>query len=240
MRNEHTPIAVEGYPFIAIAGVAALLLLLMPWKLPAIAAFVVTMFIAYFFRNPERQVPADENTVVAPADGVIIHLGASAEEHLDAEMTKISIFMSVFNVHVNRAPVTGRVTETFYSSGKFLDVRDERATFENERAGLVLESPCGNRIVVVQVAGLIARRIVCYLKKGDAIRRGERYGIIRFGSRLDIYLPSDTDIRVAVGEKTVAGETILGYLNLPPAADSRAAVAGKSDAAGHLPRTTKR
>ncbi len=104
--------------------------------------------------------------MVAPADGVIIYLGESREQHLNAEMTKISIFMSVFNVHVNRSPISGRVIETFYTRGKFLDVRDERATFENERAGLVLESPVGTRIAVVQVAGLIARRIVCYLQQG--------------------------------------------------------------------------
>jgi phosphatidylserine decarboxylase len=127
-------------------------------------------------------------------------------------MTKISIFMSVFNVHVNRSPISGRIIDTFYCRGKFLDVRDERATFENERAGLLLESPRGITIVVVQVAGLIARRIVCYPQKGDTVMRGERYGLIRFGSRLDVYLPRNTDLRVMVGDKTLAGETVLGYL----------------------------
>lgn len=212
MRNENTPIAVEGYPFIIVAGFVTLAFALLSWKLPAVAAFCLTLFITYFFRNPERVIPSEENAVVAPADGVIIYLGQSREEHLNAEMTKISIFMSVFNVHVNRAPISGRVIETFYTRGKFLDVRDERATFENERAGLVLESPVGTRIAVVQVAGLIARRIVCYLHKGDSVKRGERYGLIRFGSRLDVYLPPDSDLRVAVGDKTVAGETVLGYL----------------------------
>jgi phosphatidylserine decarboxylase len=212
MRNGNTPIAVEGYPFIILAGFVTLLFALLSWKLTAVAAFCLTLFITYFFRNPERVIPDEENAVVAPADGVIIYLGQSREEHLNAEMTKISIFMSVFNVHVNRAPIFGRVIETFYTRGKFLDVRDERATFENERAGLVLESPVGTRIAVVQVAGLIARRIVCYLHKGDAVKRGERYGLIRFGSRLDVYLPRDADLRAAVGDKTVAGETVLGYL----------------------------
>ena len=213
MRNENTPIAVEGYPFIIVAGFVTLVFALLSWKLIAFAAFCLTLFIAYFFRNPKRAIPENENAVVAPADGVIIYLGQSREEHLNAEMTKISIFMSVFNVHVNRSPISGRVIDTFYTRGKFLDVRDERATFENERAGLVLESPLGTRIAVVQVAGLIARRIVCYLHKGDAVKRGERYGLIRFGSRLDVYLPRDTDLRVAVGDKTVAGETVLGYLS---------------------------
>jgi len=213
MRNEKTLIAVEGYPFITVAGFITLAFALLSWKLPAVAGLCLTLFITYFFRNPERAVPENENAVVAPADGVIIYLGQSLEEHLNAEMTKISIFMSVFNVHINRSPISGRVIETFYSRGKFLDVRDERATFENERAVLVLESPRGTRIAVVQVAGLIARRIVCYLHKGDAVKMGERYGLIRFGSRLDVYLPRDTDMRVAVGDKTVAGETVLGYLS---------------------------
>jgi phosphatidylserine decarboxylase len=213
MRNENTPIAVEGYPFIVLAGFVTMLFALLSWKMPAVLLFILTLFITYFFRNPERAVPEDENAVVAPADGVIIYLGPSSEEHAAGEMTKISIFMSVFNVHINRAPISGRVIETFYNRGRFLDVRDERATFENERSGLVLENPGGTRIVVVQVAGLIARRIVCYLKKGDQAIRGERYGLIRFGSRLDVYIPMNSDLRVKMGDKTVSGVTILGYLH---------------------------
>jgi phosphatidylserine decarboxylase len=150
--------------------------------------------------------------VVAPADGVVIYQGIVRESHLDEEMLKVSIFMSVFNVHINRVPLSGRVVDTFYVRGKFLDVRHELATFENEQKGLVLETAGGVRIVVVQVAGLIARRIVCYPKKDDTVRRGERYGLIRFGSRLDIYLPKETELRVSMGDKTVAGETILGIL----------------------------
>jgi len=212
MRNENTPIAVEGYPFIVLAGFVTMFFALLSWKIIAVIAFFLTLFITYFFRNPERNVPEDENVVVAPADGIIIYLGPSSEEHVTTEMTKISIFMSVFNVHVNRSPITGRVAETFYNRGKFLDVRDERATFENERSGLLLEDARGTRIVVVQVAGLIARRIICYLQKGDQAIRGERYGLIRFGSRLDVYIPMNSDMRVKMGDKTIAGETILGYL----------------------------
>ena len=212
MRNENTPIAVEGYPFICGAGFITVVFALLAWKFLAVVALALTLFIAFFFRNPQRVVPEDENAVVAPADGVIIYLGPSVAEHLDAELTKVSIFMSVFNVHVNRSPIAGRVVDTCYHHGKFLDVRDERATFENERASLVMESAKGIRIVVVQVAGLIARRIVCYPGKGDSLARGERYGLIRFGSRLDVFLPPNAKVRVAVGEKTVAGETILGYL----------------------------
>lgn len=217
MRNENTPIAVEGYPFIAIAGVLTLILAAVSWHVPVVWAgtaffLAVTLFIAFFFRNPERITPGDENAVIAPADGVVIYLGPAREEHLGVETTKISIFMSVFNVHINRAPVSGTVLDTFYVKGKFLDVRDERATFENEQAGLVIETARGLRLAVVQVAGLIARRIVCYAGKGDRLSRGGRYGLIRFGSRLDIYLPTATEIKVALGEKTVAGETVLGIL----------------------------
>ncbi len=212
MRNENTPIAVEGYPFIAAAAFVTVVLALISWKIPAVIALALTLFIIYFFRNPERVTPADENAVVAPADGVVVYLGNAHEAHLDAEMLKISIFMSVFNVHVNRAPLSGKILDTFYVRGKFLDVRHERASFENEQKGIILESARGVKIVFVQVAGLIARRIVCYPKIGDLLRRGDRYGLIRFGSRLDIYLPKTTDLRVALGDVTVAGETILGYL----------------------------
>jgi phosphatidylserine decarboxylase len=211
-RNEKTPIAVEGYPFLAGAVLITVLLVVLSWKVLAGVALCMTLFIAYFFRNPERLTPEDERSVISPADGVVIYLGEAREEHLAADMLKISIFMSVFNVHVNRAPVSGRVIDAFYRKGKFLDVRDECATFENEQSGLVVEADGGARLVVVQVAGLIARRIVCYAKKGDSMTRGERYGLIRFGSRLDIYLPKGSEPHVAMGVKTVAGETILGYL----------------------------
>ncbi|WP_306534883.1 phosphatidylserine decarboxylase family protein [Geobacter sp.] len=217
MRNTNTPIAAEGYPFIAGAAVITVALAVLCSKMPAFLILAVlfgalTLFIVFFFRNPERTTPADDNAVIAPADGMVIYLGPSREEHLGEEMTKISIFMSVFNVHVNRVPVTGKVLDSFYIKGKFLDVRDERATFENEQAGLVIETAKGMKMVVVQVAGLIARRIVCYASKGDHLVRGRRYGLIRFGSRLDVYLPRETAVRVKMGDKTVAGETILGIL----------------------------
>ncbi len=213
MRNRNTPIAVEGYPFVAVATFITVVSALLAWKLLVVVGLCATLFIALFFRNPERIPPEDAQAVLAPADGVVIYLGDAHEEHLDADMLKISIFMSVFNVHINRVPITGRVVETFYKKGKFLDVRDECATFENEQSGMVMETEGGARLVVVQVAGLIARRIVCYAEKGDLLTRGTRYGLIRFGSRLDIYLPKGTEPRVALGTKTVAGETILGMLS---------------------------
>lgn len=212
MRNPKAPIAIEGYPFIAAAAAVTIILFFLSWNAVALVGVVVTLFIVFFFRNPQRRIPADERMIVAPADGVVIYHGTVTEKRLDREMTKISIFMSVFNVHVNRAPLTGRVIDSFYTKGKFLDVRDARSTFENEQSGLVLETPEGVRMVVVQVAGLIARRIVCYPSVGDSLRRGQIYGLIRFGSRLDVYLPTNVDVRVAMGQKTVAGETVLGIL----------------------------
>jgi phosphatidylserine decarboxylase len=209
----------EGLPFIAGFGGAALLLYIFSESRHSLCllvlsfgALVLALFSLYFFRNPSRRTPVVDGAVVAPADGVIIYLGDAVEEHLGENMTKISIFMSVFSVHINRSPVTGRIIDNFYVSGKFLDVRDERATFENERNGLVVETASGFKLVVVQVAGLIARRIVCYPLVGQMMIQGERYGLIRFGSRLDVYLPKSSSIKVCMGQKTVAGETVLGIL----------------------------
>jgi phosphatidylserine decarboxylase len=212
MRNKNTPIATEGYPFIAGAAFVTIVAALLSWVPLAVIGFLVTAFIVFFFRNPDRIIPSDPGSVISPADGVIIYLGDAHEEHLGEDVLKISIFMSVFNVHINRMPVTGRIIDTFYKKGKFLDVRDTRATFENEQRGLILEADGGARLVVVQVAGLIARRIVCYPEKGDTVIKGTRYGLIRFGSRLDVYLPKKANLNVALGDKSVAGETILGYL----------------------------
>jgi phosphatidylserine decarboxylase len=218
MRNTHTPIAVEGYPFILGFLVLTVVVALLGHYLhpaffaPAALGLLLTVFTVFFFRNPERNTPSNENAVIAPADGEVIFLGKVVEPHTSVEMEKISIFMSVFNVHVNRAPISGKVVDAFYTKGKFFDVRDERASFENEQQGLVVEAAPGSRLVVVQVAGLIARRIVCYAKVGDMLTRGRRYGLIRFGSRLDVYLPLGTVIKVPMGQKTVAGETVLGIL----------------------------
>ena len=218
MRNTHTPIAAEGYPFIfaSLALAATLTLLGMylhpGFYAPAALFQLLTVFIVFFFRNPERTTPSNENSVIAPADGVVIFSGRVVEPHTSTEMEKISIFMSVFNVHVNRAPLSGKVVDSFYTKGKFFDVRDERASFENEQQGLVLEAAPGVRLVVVQVAGLIARRIICYAKVGDLLTRGRRYGLIRFGSRLDVYLPVGSKVQVTMGQKTCAGETVLGLL----------------------------
>jgi phosphatidylserine decarboxylase len=209
----------EGYPFIIFSSGLTLLLALSAWKLcslvlgiPAAISLLLALFILYFFRNPERQPPADERAVVAPADGRVIVVERVPETPLGMEALKISIFMSVFNVHVNRVPIGGKVLEIFYHRGRFFDARHHRASFENERNGIVLETDGGARIAFVQIAGLIARRIVCYPKVGDYLVRSERYGLIRFGSRVDVYLPADVEPLVKLGDTTAAGETVLGRL----------------------------
>lgn len=217
--NKSTLFAKEGYPFIASSAGLTVLLVLAAWKLcstvlavPAALSCVLTIFILYFFRNPERTPPGDARAVVAPADGKVIVVECVPDTPLGVPALKISIFMSVFNVHVNRIPFDGTIVDSFYHRGKFFDARDGRASFENERSGLVLETRDGVRLAFVQIAGLIARRIVCYARIGDTLQRGERYGLIRFGSRVDVYLPADVKPLVKVGDVTVAGETVLGQL----------------------------
>lgn len=217
--NNNGLIAKEGYPFIAYSVGLTVLLTLSAWKLqttvlaiPAIISFLLMLFVISFFRNPERTPPGDSKTVVAPADGTVIVVERVPETPLGTEALKISIFMSVFNVHVNRAPLDGKVIDIVYHPGRFLDARDGRASSENERNGVVLETAAGIRIAFVQIAGLIARRIICYPKVGDTLVRGTRYGLIRFGWRVDVYLPVDVEPLVKLGDTTTAGKTILGRI----------------------------
>lgn len=217
--NNSSPIAREGYPFIAYSVGLTVLLAFSAWNLsstvlfiPAALALLLTLFILYFFRNPERTAPDDSATVVAPADGKVIIVELVPETPLGTPALKISIFMSVFNVHVNRVPFDGKVIDTFHHQGKFFDARHGRASCENERNGIVLEIAGGVRIAFVQIAGLIARRIVSYPLVGDLLVRGERYGLIRFGSRVDVYLPAETKPLVKPGDTTVAGETVLARI----------------------------
>ena len=217
--NNSSPFAREGYPFIAYAVGLTVLLSVASWRLcsavliiPAALSLLLTLFVLYFFRNPERTAPADRAAVIAPADGTVIVVERVPETPLGVEALKISIFMSVFNVHVNRVPFDGKVVDTFHHQGKFFNARDGRASCENERNGIVLEIAGGVRIAFVQIAGLIARRIISYPLIGDMLVRGERYGLIRFGSRVDVYLPADAEPLVKLGDKTVAGETVLARI----------------------------
>jgi phosphatidylserine decarboxylase len=217
--NNNGIVAREGYPFIAYSAGLTILLAFSSWKLcsfvlaiPAMICLLLFLFILYFFRNPERTPPADVQAVVSPADGTVVVVEQVPETPLGAPALKISVFMSVFNVHVNRVPFDGKVVDAFHHRGKFYDARDGRASCENERNGIVLEINKGVRIAFVQIAGLIARRIISYPKSGDVLKRGERYGLIRFGSRVDVYLPVDAVPLVSLGDLAVAGETVLAKI----------------------------
>lgn len=213
MRNQNQPVAVEGYPFIGLFAFITLVFALLGWSFFTLLFLGLTLFTAYFFRNPDRFSDAEEAAVLAPADGKVIYVGPALEErYFKSEVTKISIFMSVFNVHVNRVPMSGKVVDMFYNKGQFFNAAMDKASLHNEQAGMLLENAAGRQVLVVQIAGLIARRIVTYPVIGDILQRGARYGLIRFGSRVDIYLPDDVDTQVRVGERVCCGETVLAYL----------------------------
>ncbi|MEA3465584.1 MAG: phosphatidylserine decarboxylase family protein [Thermodesulfobacteriota bacterium] len=213
MRNKNQPIAVEGYPFIAFFAFITLIFALLSWSVVTVVFLSLTLFTVYFFRNPDRTVPQGDDLIISPADGKVVFADLVKEDRfLNDEVLKISIFMSVFNVHVNRAPCSGKVVDQFYNKGQFFNAALDKASLENEQGGMVLEIAGGKKLLVVQIAGLIARRIVTYPVLGDLVERGQRYGLIRFGSRLDVYLSKDTVAQVALGDRCVAGETILGRL----------------------------
>jgi phosphatidylserine decarboxylase len=165
-----------------------------------------------FFRDPPRAVPGDERTVVAPADGRVVAVERAEDPYLRRQALKVSVFMNVFNVHSNRSPVDGEVKRSWYNPGAFFNAELDKASLENERSALWLRADAGADVTCVQIAGLIARRILCYAKAGDHLRRGDRFGFIRFGSRVDVYLPEGARVRVALGEKVRAGSTILAEL----------------------------
>ena len=203
-------IAPDGYPLIIIFALITILVYVFgkPWI--AVLSLAFTLFMVLFFRDPDRIIPVDKGVFVSPADGKVIMIKDVYEkDYLKAESKEISIFMSIFNVHVNRAPCEGNVSLIKHSPGKFLVAHKDAASIENENTVMVLEGKDG-KILVRQVAGLIARRIVCKVKVGDVLRRGERYGMIKFGSRLDVYLPKETEIKVRLGDKVKAGETVIG------------------------------
>jgi phosphatidylserine decarboxylase len=211
IRKQIPPIHPEGYIFNAIFAVITLVA---GWIFDPLfwIGLVLTIWCAYFFRDPARVTPQADDLVVSPADGVVSAVGPAApppELGLGPEpMLRISIFMSVFDVHVNRAPMAGRIAKIAYRPGIFLNADLDKASEDNERNGLVIDTSAG-RIGVVQIAGLIARRIVCFVSQGDSVDAGERFGLIRFGSRVDVYLPHGARALAAIGTQAVAGETIL-------------------------------
>jgi phosphatidylserine decarboxylase len=205
----HPIIAREGWVFVALALAVALVLTITGLWILAALAWLAFAFIVQFFRDPPRAVPQDPNTVLSPADGKIVRVEQARDPYLDRDALKISVFMNVFNVHSNRSPVDATVVAAWYHAGAFLNAALEKASLENERSALHLRSPAGRDVTCVQVAGLIARRILCYAKPGDTLARGQRYGFIRFGSRVDVYVSPDARAKVAVGDVVFATETIL-------------------------------
>jgi phosphatidylserine decarboxylase len=222
IRGVLVPIRKEGYPFIAIAAVAALLLGQLWSPLGWILA-VITLWICYFFRDPPRVTPMRDGLIISPADGRVSLITTAvppAELELPAEpMTRVSVFMNVFDCHVNRSPATGRIVQILYSPGLFLNAELDKASEDNERNALVIETGA-TRIGVVQIAGLVARRIVSWAETGQAIGAGERIGMIRFGSRVDVYFPEGTKPLVAEGQTAHAGETVIADLRAPDRAMS--------------------
>ena len=211
------PIHKEGYKFIFIFAIATAILALLSNFLGVIG-LVATLWCIFFFRDPERFVPLEDSAIISPADGVVtrVEYGAEAPEELGfgkTKFNKISIFLNVFNVHVNRVPLSGLVTKVVYRPGKFLSANADDASVENERNSVVVKNSNGTEIVFVQVAGLVARRIISDIKEGQEVVAGQRYGIIRFGSRADLYFPENVEIKSLLGQTMVGGETIIAKIN---------------------------
>ncbi|MDO8958499.1 MAG: phosphatidylserine decarboxylase [Rhodocyclaceae bacterium] len=205
----HPLIAKEGWPFLAASGAAAVATTVFAGWLWSAPLWLVFVFVLQFFRDPPRPVPGDAKSILAPADGRIVVIEPALDPWLNRETLKISVFMNVFNVHSNRSPVDGAVVQRWYHPGKFINADLDKASTENERNALHLRTADGQDITCVQVAGLIARRILCYVAAGDKLERGQRYGFIRFGSRVDLYLPKDVRVKVGVGDTVQATSTIL-------------------------------
>jgi phosphatidylserine decarboxylase len=219
IRQQLVPISPEGYPFIGAFAFASLILFWL-WTPLGWIGTVLTLWCVYFFRDPPRVTPVRDGIVVAPADGRISMVTSAAPPHElglgDKLLPRVSIFMSVFDCHINRSPVAGKVERIVYQPGKFFNADLDKASLDNERNSLVIATPSA-RIAVVQIAGLVARRIVCFVRDGQPLSAGERFGMIRFGSRLDVYLPEGVTPQVAVGQTAIAGETVLADLRVPDA-----------------------
>ena len=219
-----TPTNKAGWPFIIGFAVVSVILAMISGILGAIG-LVLTLWCLYFFRDPIRMVPSTDGLVISPADGRVTDVAEGVPlpkerradpldgQDEDGDFTRVSIFLSVFDVHVNRIPASGTIKKIVYRPGLFLNAGNERASIENERCAALLDLTDGRELAFVQIAGLIARRIICDAKEGDSVQKGQRYGLIRFGSRMDIYLPKGVTAQVAIGQRAVGGETVLANLN---------------------------
>lgn len=211
----HPILAKEGWPFISITVFLAVLIHYLGGFCWALPFYIITLFVLQFFRDPARDIPSQTNAVLSPADGRVIVVEKARDVYADRDALKISVFMNVFNVHSNRMPVDGEVVKAHYFSGQFFNADLAKASAQNERNALVIKTNDGQIVTSVQVAGLIARRILCYVGVGHLAKRGERYGFIRFGSRVDIYLPTDAVPCVTIGDTVSASSTILAKLTNP-------------------------
>ena len=212
MTYNHPIIAKEGWPFLIGIGIVVLLITYFAGMVYAWPFWIIFLFVLQFFRDPQRLLPIAENAVLAPADGRVIIVEKTEDPYANRSALKISIFMNVFNVHSNRVAVNGRIKSIQYFPGKFFNADLDKASIENERNAVIIES-AGHIVTLVQVAGLIARRILCYAHVGDFVKKGERYGFIRFGSRVDVYLPTEAEPLVSVGDKVYATSTLLAILS---------------------------
>lgn len=208
----HPIIAREGWPFVAIALVATVVLAWLFGTVGGLVGLAALAFVVQFFRDPPREIPSQPGIVLSPADGRIVSVGKARDPWLERDALKISVFMNVFNVHSNRSPVDGEVKQRWYNPGAFVNAALDKASTENERNALWIKTRDGQDVTCVQVAGLIARRILCYVDAGKPLARGERYGFIRFGSRVDVYLPPGARPKVTVGDKVSATATVLAEL----------------------------
>jgi phosphatidylserine decarboxylase len=209
MNYPHPIIAREGWPFVAFSVFIALAATLGFGFWFALIFWVIAIFVTQFFRDPPRQLPSNSNAIVSPADGRIVFVGKAHDPFLSRDALKVSVFMNVFNVHSNRSPIDGVIQNVWYHPGQFVNAALDKASAENERNALWLKTSAGLDITCVQIAGLVARRILCYVGKGDQLTRGQRYGFIRFGSRVDLYLPLDSYVKVSIGDKVFATSSII-------------------------------
>ncbi len=205
----HPFIAREGWFYLGLAGALALAVHLVAGYLWALPFWIIALFVLQFFRDPSRPVPVGDRWILSPADGRIVAVQACTDPYLQRPAVKVSVFMNIFNVHSNRSPVAGTIRQVVYHPGQFLNADLDKASEANERNAIVLETTAGKLLTCVQVAGLIARRILCYVGQGEKLKPGQRYGFIRFGSRVDLYLPPEVHLRAAIGDNVKATTTIL-------------------------------